>query len=315
MKLFVKRLFLFFIPFAIIAYPLDLFLSSQVRHIKQFPGEHEVMKDIYDGRIQADIAIYGSSRAWVHVDPKILQDTLGKSAYNFGIDAHHFRLQYLRHLELFRLNKKPEMIIVSLDAFSLEMRKDLYGLEQYLPYMLWNENIREYTGSYKGYHWLDYNLPFVRYIGKKAVIQEVITHIFSTKTRPNIRESGYAGMDKTWNSDLEKAKSEMKSYKIKLHDKSVQLFHRFIKECKEQDIQLVFVCTPEYIEGQRFIENRTEIIEMYEQIARVNQIKFFDYSNDSMCLDRSLFYNSLHLNKTGAELFSAKFAGQLRKSL
>src|SRR5690606_33484347 len=103
-----------------------------------YKGEFEVMNDIYDGEAKTDVAVYGSSRAWVHFNSQILADELGMSVYNFGIDGHNFWLQYWRHLELIKYCGKPKYIIMAVDALSLERRDDLYNADQFLPYMLWN---------------------------------------------------------------------------------------------------------------------------------------------------------------------------------
>ena len=81
------------------AYPLHRFISYLLRKSNEFPSEFEVMNDIYEGKAAAEIAIYGSSRAWVHIDPQVIEDTLGMSSYNFGNDGHNFPMQYLRHKE------------------------------------------------------------------------------------------------------------------------------------------------------------------------------------------------------------------------
>jgi lysophospholipase L1-like esterase len=51
---------------------------------------------------------------------------------------------------------------------------------------------------------------------------------------------------------------------------------------------------------------------LYRKYADDYQIPFFDYSNDSLCLNKELFYNTTHLNKKGADLFSKKLASDLR---
>ena len=93
------------------------------------------------------MAIYGSSRAWLHIDPEIIEDSLDLTSYNFGIDGHNFRLQYLRHLEYLRKNNKPHIILHSIDIFTLQYEHDLFHMEQFLPFMLWNNNIRKYTSN------------------------------------------------------------------------------------------------------------------------------------------------------------------------
>lgn len=159
---------------------------------------------------------------------------------------------------------------------------------------------------------MDYYLPLVRFIGRRTAVETAIACMNKgdSSTAP-FRSRGFLGMDKTWNADFDNAKATMKEYNIKLHPPSVQLFKRFIQECKEMDIQPILVCTPEYIEGQEFVVNRASIIKLYEAISVEHEVPFLDYSNDTICLNKNLFYNALHLNKTGADIFTKKLVGQL----
>ena len=85
-----------------------------------------------------------------------------------------------------------------------------------------------------------------------------------------------------------------------------------IAQCQALDIQLILAYTPEYIDGQNFISNRSEIVEMFSNYARENDLIFLDYSSDSICLDKSNFYNSMHLNRRGATKFTKKLARDLK---
>jgi len=76
---------------------------------------------------------------------------------------------------------------------------------------------------------------------------------------------------------------------------------------------LIFVYTPEFIDGQKFMSNRDEIIDLYKIISNKYSIKFYDYSQDSICLNKKYFYNSMHLNKFGSEIFSRNLACALQK--
>lgn len=44
-------------------------------------------------------------------------------------------------------------------------------------------------------------------------------------------------------------------------------------------------------------------------------IEFWDYSEDSICQDRSLFYNSQHMTRQGGTLFTQKLAPRLKRAL
>lgn len=314
MKQFLLKLFYFLLPFVVLAYPVDYGISYFLSQSNQTTGEFEVMNDIYSSKASCDVAIYGSSRAWVQIDTKIISDSLNLRAYNFGIDGHNFWLQYLRHLELLKNNNKPTNIILSLDVFTLHKRPNLYQPEQFLPYMLWNKNIIKYTSSYIGYNFVDYYIPCVRYFGKRESLGKSIKMALKITSFKKLRYNGFLGIDSEWNSDLENAKSKKKGYEIALDKKTSNLFENFIKNCKKSNINLIFVYTPEYIEGQKFVKNRSQIISMYTKFSKQYHIPFYDYSNDSISFQKKYFYNSLHLNKRGAELFTKKFIDTLKST-
>jgi hypothetical protein len=315
MKRFFTKIGYFILPIIVIAYPLDYGLSHFLKQTKEIPAEFEVWNDIYSSNANCDIAIYGSSRAWVHIDPKVISDSLSLHTYNFGIDGHNFWMQYLRHLELVKYNKTPKTIVLSVDIFSLQKREDLFNPDQFLPYMLWNTNIREYTGSFIGYNKFDYYIPLVRYSGKISVLKTFVKNSIKGSSAPKIRNNGFLGMDKPWNSDLEKAKTNSSAYEIKIDSNTVNLLEKFIKECESKGIELVLVYTPEFIEGQKFVSNRDAVMRIYKNFATRYALNFYDYSSDSICLNKTLFYNANHLNKKGADIFSKKFAHDLKTRL
>ncbi len=273
-------------------------------------GEIGVWNDIFESNATADVAIYGSSRAWVHIDPEIIEKHTGLTAYNYGIDGHNFKLQYLRHKLLLQNNPAPKYILVSLDVFTLDQRKDLYNSDQFLPY-IFQKDIRAFTSSYEGYSYLEYGVPLIRYIGRKDVVKSALWGVSEGNLKQSKRTKGYLGVHREWNDDFAKARASRDSLQAKFDEQTISLFQQFIEESKELGIQVMFVYTPEYIDGQNFISNRDEVIEKYIQIASQYQIPFLNYSQDSLSYDTQYFYNSLHLNKKGSQLFSEKFGKDL----
>ena len=106
----------------------------------------------------------------------------------------------------------------------------------------------------------------------------------------------------------------MKKYEAKLDPETIILFEKFIAECKKQNIKLIFVYAPEYIEGQIFTKNRGEVLSLYTNYSQKYNIPFYDYSNDAISYQKKYFYNTVHMNKTGAELFTAKLIDTLKHS-
>lgn len=291
------------VPIIALLMPLDLYLSKNLMKSKDSNGEF--------GNLENEVSIYGSSRAWVHIDPEIMADSLNKPVYNFGVDGHNFWLQYLRHVELIKHNKIPKQIIFSIDEFSLQRRNDLYQLDQFLPYMLWDKNMRDYTSCYEGFDFVDYYIPLVRYFGRyKAIFSAIKNSITSEKM--HYRNKGYRAMNKEWDKDLDNAKAIMDQFHITIDSASVKLFERFLSECKEMNIEVILVNTPEYIEGQQFIDNREEVLNMINKIAQTHKVLFIDYSNDTLCMDKKYFYNATHLNANGSKIFTNKLIADIK---
>ena len=304
MKKYFKNIMLFFLFIVLLAYPLDLLISHNLKKSNYAWGEYNTWNDIYNGKVNSEIVIYGSSRAWRHIDPEFLENKFSLPTYNLGIDGHNFWLQHLRHKTLLKNNKKPRYIIMSIDIWSFQKSTELYNAEQFLPYMLLNKDIINYTNSYKGFTSLDYHLPLVRYVAnKKAVVQSIENSIFFPKTKSK-RKKGYQGWGGVWNNDFNNAKQKMKHYEAKLDSKLLDLFDAFLVECKEKEVEIILVYTPEYIEGQSFAKNRKEIINIFENFSEKHKIPFLDYSSNEICTKKEYFYNASHLNKTGAELFT-----------
>jgi hypothetical protein len=313
MKTFLLRLVIFIFPLIIFAYGLDVFLSGILKRSNSYAdSEYPVWNGLYNGEINSDIVIYGSSRAWRHINPCMISDSLNITAYNLGINGHSFKSQYFRHSLLLKYNKIPKLIIQTLDITSFDKNSDLYNPDQYLPYMLYNEEMK--VSTYNGYHSIDYKLPMVRYYAKKEAIIEIIKILVSPGSNKAIRSKGYRSRDLAWNDDLLIAQKNFGSYEVKFDSSLIHLFEKYLTECVKKNIQIVFVYTPEYIDGQRFVNNRSDIMTIYYELSEKYKIPFYDYSEDSISFNKNYFYNSGHLNKVGSEIFTTKLIDDLKKS-
>lgn len=310
MKKFLRQALFFFLPVLVIGYVADAIFTQSLRRSRNY--QFAVWNDIFNGTIDAELVVYGSSRAWVHFDPKIITDSLGINAYNLGIDGHNFWLQYLRHSLLLEHNDVPKIIIHSLDYSTLQKNPDLYNLDQFLPYMMNNRKIIEATESYNGFNFYDYRVPFIRYVGKNETINNALKVLFQPSRNREELQRGYLPQDQTWNNDLMNAQKKMTQYEIKIDTPSVRLFDEYLRECKEKNIAIIFVYTPEYIEGQTFVKNREAVFSIIRMFSKKYQIPFLDYSGDSLSYHQRYFYNSAHLNRDGAELFTRTLMHDLK---
>jgi hypothetical protein len=309
----VKYFLLFITPIIIIAYFVDVWISKNLKNSNRFAEkEYPTWNAIYEGKVNSELLIFGSSRAWIHIDPTMITDSLGISSYNLGIDGHNFWLQNLRYRELLKHNKKPKYIIFSLDYFTLKKNKDLYNSEQFLPYMLWNQEVKEATICYNGFSSIDYEIPLLRYYGNYDAVETALRFSLGRLSNPITRVKGYQGRAEIWNSDFDDAKASIKRLEVTLDKLTIVLFENFLKECKSNNIKLIFVYSPEYVEGQKFVSNRLQIMELYKKFSQQYHIPFYDFSNDSISYQKKYFYNASHMNKVGSELFTSQLIDKLK---
>jgi len=310
MKKFIIKIFFFITSFAAFLLVPDFIITKGLQKAKS--QDYKEWNEIYSGNIDANIVINGSSRAWVHVSPYILDSILITNSYNLGIDGYNFHMQYCKYREYMQFNTGPELVIQTLDITTLQKRTDLYNLNQFLPY-IYKSRIREFTRQYKGFSFFDYYIPFYRYHNLSEIINTGFKEFFGNTGLDNGKFKGYLGMNSEWNGTFDEyKKANLNGVKIDLHSESIELMDTFLSECKKESINVILVYPPEFIENQYLTKNRTEIINLYSKFAEKYKLVFLDYSNNDLSYKKELFYNSQHLNKKGAELFTKILADDIK---
>jgi hypothetical protein len=221
-------------------------------------------------------------------------------------------MQHARFKVFLEHNPKPKYIIQNLDVFSLVKQVGLYDKEQFLPY-LHDPLIRSATRGYEGeFGPVDYYFPLFKYNGHLEIAKLGLLNYFGSSIEQRTKYKGYQGKDLVWDFTFDKFKKENPSGVNILIDRQTENeFLEFLDYCKKNDIKVIFVFSPEYIEVQPFFTNRNEVMRHYQEIAKTYEIPFLDYSNHPICFNKAHFYNSQHLNKTGAEIFSNILAQDL----
>jgi hypothetical protein len=313
MSKFLKHLFIFcsilFVIFSTLGFAIDSGLKKS--GIDNFPE----WNDMRNGVINADLIVAGSSRAWVHISPFILDTALQLRTYNLGLDGYHFEAQHMRYKFYEKYNGKPQFIIHSLDVDMLTEEKELYMREQFAPYLT-DSIIREGIKNYQGFSRIDYLNPFTKYQYSFRHIGIGLMEFFRIKHFDKAKYKGYQATARRWDHSFERLrKRSPQGLTIQLDKKQLALFDSYLAACKKKRISVVLVYTPEYIEAQHFIKNRRDIILIYEKFAKKYNFPFLDYSDNALSYKKDYFYNSQHMNKRGSELFSINLANDLKKLL
>jgi hypothetical protein len=183
----------------------------------------------------------------------------------------------------------------------------MYNNEQFIPF-LYKKDIREFIKSYSnGFSIYDFYLPLSRYIGKTKLIKEAINISMRKKLDDESRYKGYLGQKSNWDiSSLIESKKKMKYWEVKMDKYLLNKFDKFIIDCQNKKIKLIFICPPEHVMGQSFMYKRDRLLSYFNNISKEKHISFLDYSKDSICMDSTLFYNTRHLNEKGSQIFTRK---------
>lgn len=275
------------------------------------PGWFAEWNDITQGRANCNTLVMGSSRACVQVSPAILEQQLGGTAYNLGMDGYMFDLQKARYEIYRKYNKKPDTIIQILDAGTFQKRDGLYRHEQFYPY--YNEPILvDAIKDYDGFSPFRYRLPMLKYLGEYETLEKGMAGFLHLRELKTTREKGYLSQKIKWNGNFDKFKKDYPNGRVVEVDKEVRaLFEAYLKDAKKEGIKVVLVYAPEYYEVNRYLKNKPEILAMYQEIAEEYDVPFYDYSQSYLSLDKKYMYDSQHLNRTGAELFTNEIAAQI----
>ncbi len=311
-----KRLLLKILFFAVLGYLLLLgiqyIIDAGLR--KSRHEKFTEWNDIYQSKINADMIIMGSSRAVVHISPKILDSALELNSYNIGLDGWSFKMQNGRFRIYLQHNRKPKYIVQNVDVFLLTKPKQLYNYQQFLPYL--NDTlIKQYTKGYEGeFTNFHYYLPLYKFNGCMEIAAEGLLSFFGVNRHKPVRYKGFEPMKKEWDGTFDEYKKMYPQGRpMPVDTSNKHEFFAFLDFCKKENIKVILVFTPELTEGQKYTTNRDEVVEMYQEFADKYGIPFLNYSNDSLSYRKDLFYNSQHLNDKGATLFSYKLAEDLKK--
>ena len=265
------------------------------------------------GQINAQIVINGSSRALSGFDPRVIEATTGLSAYNIGRNGSQTDMQlavlraYLEH------NRKPEIVIQSLDSFSFEATREVYNPAQYVPYLYDEELWRPLRQINPGI-WKSRYIPLYGYVVDDMSMSWVLG--LGTLSGWSPHEDFFLG----FNPRSLKWTDEFKSFKAAnpngvnwpIDQEGRQSLEELVRLCKERGIQLIFVYPPEYSEMQGLTRNRKEVFDDFRELSAKYHVPFWDYSDWRYAGDTEYFQNSQHVNEDGAEVFSADLANRLR---
>lgn len=275
-------------------------------------GEFGKLKQTFVDANDYEILIIGSSRAESHFHSGIIADSTGLSVYNIGMTGATMPFAYTSLEAYLEKSKAPKYVILNIDYHVLMDPVDsIHHFPRYFPYIGENEAL------YKGISALDPRFPYFRYLAPYSM------PYFGSRYL-NVALRGFAGKPGKYDSTYVNGWSPTEQALIPIDscDYSPYLsegpeiiwesMHKIDVLCKQKQIQLLVVLSPLYEKQSNAIINETEIKDRISSFQTATDVILLDYSRDTLCSRPEYFADPAHLNKSGAMVFSRRFAHDFR---
>lgn len=300
MKKFIKSVLLVLCVSLVIDVVLDCCVTRFLNKSQAYP--YKLWNDIIHDTIDADLLVLGNSRAKNQYDPHIMDSMLSLNSYNLGLDASPVNRQIVRY-KVYRhyQKKKPSYLIVNLDYYG-NWKTSRYRREQYFPYVF-KPYMRKLIRNQEHFGLSELYIPMFRYYSYG---------ILSLLKSGNGKMKNYKGYNFRHSAKWDGKKlKEIEIIDFDPLQRSVEEFDSFMLELKRDSVKVIFVCSPIYSGFTERAVNLSEFYEFRKHFSDKYDIPVLDYFYDPICADTNYFSNAMHLNKTGAELFTTKLCHDL----
>jgi hypothetical protein len=253
-----------------------------------------------------DVLIMGSSRGESHYIPKIISDSLNMTCFNTAQPGMGIFYSY-SVLKATLKRYKPRLIIYDLapniivDNIAYERNNIL------LPYCHIDQEILKIITLKNKFENVKLLSRIYPYNSQFFFIVRGLFPIGSTKN--DSINKGYHGLYNTTNTPIKKRPAEDYS---KIDTNQLFYFKKFVSEIRRNKIQLLVVVSPMY-----YVDvNEDPIIEKYKVLCNSYNYALWDYSHDCRFHEKNeYFYDQLHLNSKGSEVFSLLLVTELKKNI
>lgn len=243
-----------------------------------------------------DILIFGSSRAYHHYDPRVIEAKTGLSAYNCGTDGNGCILFYTQLVNILS-RYKPEMIVYDVmplfdyinqgsNTKYLGRAKLFYGRSPEVDSVFWeidpNSRCKMLSGMYR------HNSSFL----------QVISDYIKPK-RSSVK--GYQSLE----GEIDYFREPEKQTALDVDSVKLRYLERIVNLCERNGVPVMFVASPTYYD-------HADLFAPVRELAAGHGIPFLSYYNDPRFeRNNAMFVDATHLNSHGAEEFSLIIADDI----
>jgi len=279
----------------------------QQLYFKQVAGEYYRATYSIDST-NADILIFGSSRASHHYVPEVLEEYLHMNTYNTGRDGNYLLYNYAV-IKAVTERYSPKIIILDVNPTALFYRKDDYDrLSTLLPYYDSHPEIRNIVDRRNKYERFKLYSSLYPY---NSLSLSILVGNLEISKKLYVSEDGYLPFYKKMNpiSIISKTTKDNPEeiYSDSIDSFKIVALQDIAEICRKKKIPLVFVFSPIYSKVSNELANSK-----LSTILKAYNVKYLDFSEDTTFVNHpQYFQDESHMNDDGARTFSKKLAGYL----
>ncbi|MEI8052830.1 MAG: hypothetical protein WCH52_03700 [Bacteroidota bacterium] len=268
------------------------------------------MEQLYQGKINSDIIILGSSRGARDVIARQLSDSLKISAQNFsfpgsGVEFHDYLLS-----EILKNSKhKPKLLILNVDdpeELNTNSSRLNFRLDRFYPFVKYPQALDELIKRGEKNYWLS-NL----FIVHQMSIDNFDLRKRHYKALDTVLQDGSMPISFTDPRFTGIFKDTLEYYEVKRETETgLNSFLNIINQCKKNNIELVIISPPNYY--KTIYGFRERIVSLVNNNAH---LYFHDNNLHNYSKEAKYYFDDVHLNKSGAILFTSELVDYLRKEI
>lgn len=294
MILFLRKIVSFCLISLVVFLATDFCFSLFFRNVSE--PNMEIWRDVMGGNASADILISGDSRVNTDCYPPVIDSITGLRSFSGGVIGHHFTIEKLRYDMYMRHDKKPTVIVQFVDNWVFK-NMSRFDRSQFFPWM-WDFAFFKGIISLEPLSFLKMTFPWFRYHG-----------IFLEKKEWEKRKTSQGFF--TYDECTPFSRISDNEQWLHRDSRVEDLFRFFLSEVSAEGIKLILVIAPMFESSSFSNESYGSFRNFFMKIADEFDVPLLDYSEMSLCEDKSLFIDAVHLNIKGAKVFSDSLANDL----
>ena len=287
--------------FLILAFVFDVVLGGVLKnfYFKQKSGWEFRTKYSVE-TTQADILIFGASRAQQQYNPVFFEERMLQSCYNVGRDGETI-FYYYGVLRSILKRYSPKIIILDIENSVFKESQSSYDkLSILLPFYKDHPEMRSIIDMRSRFEKLKLQSNVYPY---NSLLFKIALGNINTNKTDDIK--GYLPLTRLWTEPL---KTVDLSIKYNLDTNKINYYKAFINDCYKAQVKLYIVCSPYYLR----LKGSDSSMILAKHIANEKNIDFIDFSGDKSFLNNSkLFNDPVHVNITGSKIFCNKLIDTL----